>query len=117
MIEFSLSEEQRALQEMAHGFALKEMRPNAARYDKGDAFPEEVMRKAFEAGFMTCNIPETHGGGGLSNFDMALISEELSAGCAGMFTSIMAVSLATTPIVLFGSEEQKRKFLWQVGAV
>ncbi len=110
MIEFSLSEEQRALQEMAHGFALKEMRPNAARYDKGDAFPEEVMRKAFEAGFMTCNIPSEYGGGGLGDLDTAIISEELSWGCAGMFTSMMACSLALTPILLFGTDEQKKRF-------
>jgi len=111
MIDYRLTEEQIALRDMAREFARKEMAPNAAKYDQGHEFPSEIMQKAFDAGFMTCNIPETHGGGGLSNFDMALISEELSAGCAGMFTSIMAVSLATTPIVLFGSEEQKRKFL------
>jgi acyl-CoA dehydrogenase len=110
MIEFSLSEEQRALQEMAHQFALKEMRPNAARYDKGDAFPQEVMQKAFEAGFITCNIPSEYGGGGLGDLDMAIISEELAWGCAGMFTSMMACSLAVTPILLFGTDEQKKRF-------
>jgi acyl-CoA dehydrogenase len=111
VIDFSLTEEQLALQAMAREFALKEMRPNAARYDKGDAFPEEIMKKAFEAGFITCNIPEEYGGGGLKELDMALISEELAAGCAGMFTTIMASSLAFTPIILFGTEEQKKKFL------
>jgi len=110
VIEFSLTEEQRALQEMAHQFALKEMRPNAARYDKGDAFPEEVMGKAFEAGFLTCNIPSEYGGGGLGDLDLAIISEELAWGCAGMFTSMMACSLALTPIILFGTDEQKKKF-------
>ncbi len=65
--------------------------------------------KAFQAGFLTCNIPDAYGGGGLSSLDLAILSEELSWGCAGLFTSMMACSLATTPIVLFGSEEQKRK--------
>ncbi len=111
MIDFSLTEEQLALQAMAREFALKEMRPNAARYDRGDAFPEEIMKKAFEAGFITCNIPEEYGGGGLKELDIALISEELAAGCAGMFTTIMASSLAFTPIILFGTDEQKKKFL------
>jgi acyl-CoA dehydrogenase len=111
MVDYRLTEEQVALQEMAREFARKEMAPNAAKYDQGHDFPQEIMQKAFDAGFMTCNIPEAFGGGGLSNFDMALISEELSAGCPGMFTSIMAVSLATTPIVLYGSDEQKRRFL------
>lgn len=111
MIDFSLTEEQLALQAMAREFALKEMRPNASRYDKGDEFPQEIMKKAFEAGFITCNIPEEYGGGGLKELDIAILSEELAAGCAGMFTTIMASSLAFTPIILFGTDEQKKKFL------
>ncbi len=110
MIEFSLNDEQKALQEVAHEFALKEMRPNAARFDKGDVLPESVMKKAFEAGFLTCNIPAEYGGGELSDLDLAVISEELSWGCAGMFTSMMACALALTPILLFGTDEQKKKF-------
>lgn len=111
MIDYTLTEEQIALTEMARDFAKNELAPNAAKYDQSHEFPWEIMRKAFDAGFMTSDIPEAYGGGGLSNFDMSLISEELSAGCPGMFTSIMAVSLGTTPICLFGSEEQKKKFL------
>jgi len=111
MIDFTLTEEQKALQAMAREFAQKEMRPNAAKYDKGEEFPEEIMQKAFEAGFITCNIPEQYGGGELSDFELALISEELAAGCAGMFTTMMASSLAFTPILLFGTDEQKQKFL------
>ncbi len=111
MIDFSLSEEQLALQEMAREFAQKEMKPNAAKYDKGGEFPEEVMSKAFEAGFITCNIPQEYDGGGLKELEVAIISEELAAGCAGMFTTIMASSLAFTPIILFSTEEQKKKFL------
>lgn len=111
MIEYKLTEEQLALRKMAQEFARKEMAPNAAKYDQGHDFPLDIMQKAFDAGFMTSNIPENYGGGGLSNFDMALFSEELATGCPGMFSSIMAVSLATTPILLYGSDEQKEKFL------
>ena len=111
MIDYTLTEEQIALTEMARDFAKNELAPNAAKYDQSHEFPWEIMKKAFDAGFMTSDIPEAYGGGGLSNFDMSLISEELSAGCPGMFTSIMAVSLGTTPICLFGSEEQKKKHL------
>ena len=111
MIDFTLSEEQEALRDMAREFAEKEMRPNAAKYDREDLFPEEIMKKAFEAGFITFNIPAEFEGVGLGELDMALISEELSAGCAGMATTIMANSLAFTPIILFGSEEQKKRFL------
>jgi len=111
VISFDLTEEQKALQEMAHSFAEKEMRPKATQYDREENFPEEVMKKAFEAGFLTCNVPVEYGGGGLGDLDMAIISEELAWGCAGMYTTMMANSLAFTPIILFGSEEQKKRFL------
>lgn len=111
MISFDLTEEQKALQEMAHSFAEKEMRPKAAFYDREEKFPEEVMRKAFEAGFLTCNVPVEYGGGGLTDLEMVIISEELAWGCAGMYTTMMANSLAFTPLILFGTEEQKKKFL------
>jgi acyl-CoA dehydrogenase len=111
MIDFSLTEEQKALQEMAREFALKEMRPNAAKYDKGDEFSEDVMQKAFEVGFLTCTIPTEYGGGGLNDIDTVIISEELAAGCAGMYTTMMVNALAYTPIILFGSDEQKKKYL------
>ncbi|MFC2169457.1 acyl-CoA dehydrogenase family protein [Acidobacteriota bacterium] len=111
MIEFSLTEEQKALQEMAREFAEKEMKPNAAKYDKGDEFPKDIMKKAFEVGFITCEVPKEYGGGDLCHLDLVIVSEELAAACAGMYTTIMANSLAFTPIILFGTEEQKKKFL------
>lgn len=111
MIDFSLTEEQQALKEMAREFAEKEMIPNAAKYDKGEEFSEDVMKKAFEVGFLTCTVPKEYGGGGLSDLDSVIISEELAAGCAGMFTTMMVNSLAYTPIILFGTEEQKKKYL------
>lgn len=111
MIDFSLTDEQKALQEMAREFALKEMRPNAAKYDKGVEFSEDVMQKAFDVGFLTCTIPTEYGGGGLSDIDTVIISEELAAGCAGMYTTMMVNALAYTPIILYGSDEQKKKFL------
>ena len=110
MIDFSLTEDQIALRDMAREFAEKEMRPKAAEYDRGHDFPEEVMQKAFEVGFLTCTVPTEYGGGGLGEFETALISEELSWGCAGMYTTMMANSLAFTPILLFGSENQKKEF-------
>lgn len=111
MIDYTLTEEQTALREMARDFAHNEMRPVAARYDQSHDFAIDVMRKAFQAGLLTANIPEAYGGGGLSHLDMAILSEELAWGCAGLFTSMMACSLATMPIVLYGSEEQKKTFL------
>ncbi len=111
MIDFTLTEDQVALQEMAREFAEKEMRPRAAKYDQGHDFPEEVMRKAFEVGFLSCTIPAELGGGGLGEVDLAVLSEELVRGCAGMYTTMMANSLAFTPILTAGTPEQKSKFL------
>ncbi|MGB2763904.1 MAG: acyl-CoA dehydrogenase family protein [Candidatus Aminicenantaceae bacterium] len=111
MISFSLTEEQKALQDMAREFAEKEMKPNAAKYDKGEEFSEDVMKKAFEVGFLTCTVPKEYGGGGLNDIDTVIISEELAAGCAGMYTTMMVNALAYSPIIHFGSDEQKKKFL------
>ena len=104
MIDFSLTEEQVALQEMSREFAEREMKPNAAKYDKGDEFSEDVMKKAFEVGFLTCTIPKEYGGGGISDVDTVIISEELAAGCAGMYTTMMVNDLAYTPIIRFGTD-------------
>jgi len=96
---------------MAREFAEKEMKPNAAKYDKGEEFPDDVMKKAFEVGFLTCTIPKEYEGGGLSDLDTVIISEELAAGCAGMYTTMMVNALAYSPIIHFGSDEQKKKYL------
>ncbi len=111
MIDFSLTEEQLALQEMAREFAEKEMKPNAAKYDRGEEFPEDVMKKAFEVGFLTCTIPKEYEGGGLNDLETVIISEELAVGCAGMYTTMMVNALAYTPIILYGTDEQKKTFL------
>jgi acyl-CoA dehydrogenase len=111
LISFSLTEEQQALKEMAREFAEKEMKPNAAKYDKGDEFSEDVMKKAFEVGFLTCTVPTEYGGGGMNDLDTVIISEELAAGCAGMYTTMMVNALAYTPIIQYGTDEQKKKFM------
>ena len=110
-MDFSLKEEQLELKELTHQFAEKEIRPVSAEYDEKNEFPYDVMQKAFEIGFLTSGIPVEYGGIGFSNLDNAIVCEELAWGCAGMYTSIKANTLATTPIVLFGTEEQKKKFL------
>ncbi|MBD3413753.1 MAG: acyl-CoA dehydrogenase [Candidatus Aminicenantes bacterium] len=110
-MDFSLTDEQKALKEMAREFAEKEMRPQAAQFDEGEEFPEDVIKKAFEVGFISSEIPEEYGGGGLSHIDTAIVCEELAWGCAGMYTTIMANALALTPIIIAGTDEQKKEFL------
>lgn len=110
-MDFSLSEEQLELKELTHQFAANEMRPAAPEYDEKNEFPFEVMKKAFEIGYLTSGIPVEYGGTGFSNLDNAVVCEELAWGCAGMYTSMMANTLATTPIVYFGTDEQKKEYL------
>lgn len=110
MISFELTEEQNILRQMARKFAQNEIVPVAAQYDKDGTFPREIAQKAFELGLMNDVIPEEYGGPGISCLDSCIVNEELGAGCAGVATTIMANSLALTPIVLAGTDEQKKRF-------
>ena len=111
MPEFSLTEEQTSLRDLARKFARAEMLPKAAACDREGRFPEEVLRKAWELGLMNLNIPTEYGGSGLGLVDQCLIVEEMARACAGMTTSIIANCLALEPIVLGGTPEQRTRFL------
>jgi acyl-CoA dehydrogenase len=110
-ISFALSDEQRALRELAREFAAKEIRPVAADYDDRSQHPADVIAKAHEIGLMNPHIPEDYGGPGLSAFEQILIGEELAWGCSGIATSIVANILGSLPVLLSGSDEQKREWL------
>ncbi len=110
-MDFSLDEELLQLKELTNQFAKNEMRPVSQEYDEKNEFPYDVMKKAFDIGYLTSNIPMDLGGMNFTSLQNAVVCEELAWGCAGMYTSIMANTLATTPIVLFGTEEQKKEFL------
>ena len=111
MVDFTLTDEQKSLREMAHDFAVKEIRPVAWEYDKDGTWPAEIIQKAWELGLMNSHLPEEYGGVGASYLDGCLIEEELSWGCSGIQTSLGCNGLATAPILLGGSEETKRKYL------
>jgi acyl-CoA dehydrogenase len=110
-VSFGLTDEQRDLRALAHEFAEKEIRPRAAEYDENSTHPEDVIAKAHELGLMNIHIPEEFGGPGLSAFDGILIGEELSWGCSGMAVSITANGLGAAPVLLSGTDEQKREWL------
>ncbi|HEY8706232.1 MAG TPA: acyl-CoA dehydrogenase family protein, partial [Gaiellaceae bacterium] len=110
-VSFALTDEQKALRELARDFAAKEIRPKEHAYDEKMQHPADVIAKAHEVGLMNLHVPEEHGGLGLSCFDGMLVGEELYWGCSGIGTSISANGLGAGPVVLFGSEEQKAKWL------
>lgn len=110
-MEFSLSDEQRQLQQLARDFARKEIMPIAAEYDQKEELPWQVVEKAFEVGLLNVGIPEHAGGLGLGMLDECLIGEELAYGCMGIFTVLMASELGITPILVGATEEQQKRFL------
>jgi acyl-CoA dehydrogenase len=110
-MDFSLDDSQLALQETARRFAQQEIAPQAAHFDQTGEFPREIIKKAWETGLASVSIPSEHGGVGLSLFESCLVVEELAWGCAGMATSIMCNDLGLTPILVAGSDAQKKEWL------
>ena len=110
-VSFALTDEQRDLQALAHDFAVKEIRPKAAEYDEHQTHPADIVEKAHALGLMNVHIPEELGGPGLSIFDGILIGEELSWGCSGIAVTLVANTLGSAPVLLAGTEEQRREWL------
>ena len=110
-MDLRLTEEQQALAQTAREFTRKEVIPRAAHYDETGEFPREIFKKAHDTGLMNVEIPEAYGGLGGSCLDNCLVQEEVSFGCAGINTSMAANSLGATPLLVAGSEEQKKQYL------
>jgi acyl-CoA dehydrogenase len=111
MIDFSLSEEQRQVRELAHEFAEKEIAPRARHHDETGEYPMEICRKAWELGLMNTHVPTEYGGLGLGVLEGCLISEEVAWGCTGIGTAMEANTLAQSPVIVSGTDEQKKKWL------
>jgi alkylation response protein AidB-like acyl-CoA dehydrogenase len=111
MVDFELSAEQQAFRDLARDFARKEIAPIAAECDERGEFPLEVLKKAHRAGLLNLEVPEEYGGAGLRTLEVALIAEEIGAACAGIATSLLGNGLALLPIILYGTAEQKERFL------
>jgi acyl-CoA dehydrogenase len=116
VVDFTLTDEQKNLRDLAHDFAEKEIRPVAWEYDKEGAWPQDVIDKAHEVGLMNTHIPEEYGGAGLTYLDGCIIEEELAWGCSGIQTSLGANGLAGAPVGLGGSEEVKKEFFEALAA-
>jgi len=110
-VSFALTDEQKALRALAREFAEKEIRPRAAAYDEHSTHPADVVAKAHELGLMNAHIPAEFGGAELSGFDGMLIGEQLSWGCAGIAVSIVGNTLGVVPLLIAGTDEQRRRFI------
>ena len=107
-----LSEEQTMIRDMARAFAAEQLAPNAGEWDRTHAFPADAIRQMGELGLLGMLVPEEWGGAGAGHVALALALEEVAAG-DGSCSTIMSVhnSVACMPILKFGSEQQKERFL------
>jgi len=110
-ISFKLSDEQKSFVELADKFSKEEIIPKAAHYDRTGEYPWEVIRKAHDLGLTLGGIPQEFGGLGLSLLEICLVGERLAYGCSGITTAMNANELGQAPLLLFGTQEQKREYL------
>ncbi|MDQ7784778.1 MAG: acyl-CoA dehydrogenase [Desulfomonilaceae bacterium] len=111
-MEYLLTDEQKMAREMAGKFADKELKPIADRLDREHTHSPEVLKALAEMGVLGVAVPEEYGGGGMDYVSYALIVAEISRGCGGTGTIVAAHnSLYCYPMLKFGTEEQKQRFL------
>ncbi len=111
MFNLSLSDEQKALRELARQFTQNEIVPIAAEADRIEEYPWELVEKAHAIGLINITVPEEYGGGGLGYFDDCLVAEEIAAGCAGIYSSFVASTLGLTPLNIAATPEQMERFM------
>src|SRR6187402_3841961 len=116
MLNFGLSDDQRALIDVAKRFTKERIIPIAAECDRESRFPKDVFVAAHELGLVNSSVPTEYGGPGMGELENALIAEQLAYGCTGIQTSMLPNTLALTPIKLGGNEEQKKKYLGMLTA-
>ena len=111
MIDFSLTEEQRACRKLVHDFAQKEIAPVAHELDEEQRHSPEIVNKYFEIGLLHYCVPEEYGGAGLGSLDGCLFNEELGAACGGVTAALGANILGLIPFLIAGSPELKKELL------
>ncbi|VDO97766.1 unnamed protein product [Soboliphyme baturini] len=108
---FDLPEETKSYQDLALKFAQEEIIPKAAYHDRTGEFPWDLIKKAWKLGLINTAIPQKYGGVELDILSTAVVGEAMSYGCTGISTAIMASGLAAAPVIISGTEAQKKKFL------
>jgi len=110
-VNYFLSDEQKMIVETARELAQTKIKPVRQHYDEEGIFPWDIVKEMSAADLMGLYIPEEYGGMGGGVFALVLAVEELSKVCGGISLAMAATALGTFPILLFGSEEQKKKYL------
>lgn len=110
-MDYLLTDEQKMIQELARKIAEEKIRPVAAKYDQTEEYPWDIIKVIGESDLFGLFIPEEFGGMGISVLNLCLATEELSRACGGIAVCYAASALGTFPIILFGTDEQKKKYL------
>lgn len=108
---YFLTEEQTMIKEIAAKIADEKIRPVAIKYDEEGIFPHDILKVLADSDLSGVYIEEEYGGLGGGIFEMSLVVEELSRACGGIALAYAGTGLGTFPIILFGSKEQKSKYL------
>jgi len=115
-MDYFLTEDQIMIQDLTRQIAEEKVIPVRAELDEKEEFPWEVMNVLAQSDLFALFIPEEYGGLGKSGLELCIAVEELSKACLGVSTTYAANALGTYPILLFGSEEQKKKYLPDIAA-
>ncbi len=110
-MDYLLNEEQIMIRDLARKIAEEKVRPVAAKYDQSEEYPWDVIKVIADADLFGLFIPEEYGGLSVNVMNLCLATEELSRACGGIAVCYAASALGTFPIVLFGNDAQKKKFL------
>ena len=110
-MDFWFSKEQKELKAFTREIALEKILPKREYYDETEDFPWEMVKKLSSAGLFEVYIPEEYGGRGGGVTELCIVTEELSRVCGGIALSFAGTALGSYPILLFGNEEQKKKYL------
>ena len=110
-MDYLLNEQQKMVQELTRKIADEKIRPVAAEYDEKEEFPWPIIKVLAESDLFGVYIEEKYGGTGGGVLDLAVATEELSKACGGVAVSFAASALGTFPIIIYGNEQQKQKYL------
>lgn len=113
-MDYLLTESQVMIRDLARQIANEKIRPVAAKYDESEEFAWEIVKVLVESDLFGIYIPEAYGGMGAGVMEMCLVAEELSKACGGIALGFAGTALGTFPILLYGNEEQKKKYLTKI---
>ena len=110
-MDYLLTEEHKMIRDLARQIADEKIRPVSAELDKTERFPAEIIKALAQSDLFSIFVPEEYGGMGVNVMSLCIVAEELSKACGGIAVCYAASALGTFPIVLFGNDEQKKKYL------